>query len=250
MLRYAGEFSGFRLAAGIGYERIHDRATDTITGPAQAYWTGRKPDIDTWGGSVAVMHVPSGLFVQGHYMTVEYGDGAPALGSGYWGQALTPSTGAKAEAHQWMIQGGIAKNWFGIGNTALYGEYSSAKGWGASQGTGRSYDVDPTTVGCQTVSPAFAAPSATTGGGATLGTGLTGACGVTDTKLDTWGFGITQNVDAAASTLYLGYRHFSADIDCKTTGLNCTGSTSGAVVNNKLLTEDIHVIAGGAVVRF
>ena len=35
--------------------------------------------------------------------------------------------------------------------------------------------------------------------------------GVTDTELTVWGLGITQNVDAAASTLYLGYRNFSAD---------------------------------------
>ena len=37
--------------------------------------------------------------------------------------------------------------------------------------------------------------------------------GVTDTEMTIWGLGITQNVDAAASQLYLGYRHFDADIN-------------------------------------
>ena len=36
--------------------------------------------------------------------------------------------------------------------------------------------------------------------------------GVTDTELRIWGMGITQNVDAAASTLYLSYRNSDADI--------------------------------------
>jgi hypothetical protein len=174
-------------------------------------------------------------------MTADYSDVAPGLGSGYWGQALTPSTGQKTDGRQWLIQAGISKNWFGIGDTALYGEYGWNKGWGASQGAGRSYDVDASNAGCQTVTPVAAGLT---------NSGITGACGVTDTLMELWGIGITQNVDAAASTLYLGYRHFTADIDCRTTGANCTGLTAGAVVNNKLQTEDIHVIAGGAVVRF
>ncbi len=35
MLRYAGEFSGVRIAAGIGYEKASDRATSTTAGPAR-----------------------------------------------------------------------------------------------------------------------------------------------------------------------------------------------------------------------
>ena len=38
--------------------------------------------------------------------------------------------------------------------------------------------------------------------------------GVTDTEMRIWGMGITQNVDAAASTLYVGYRNFDAEIRC------------------------------------
>jgi hypothetical protein len=70
---------------------------------------------------------------------------------------------------------------------------------------------------------------------------------VTDTEMTIWGLGITQNVDAAASTLYLGYRHFDADINCNTA--NCGNAATGAV-NGKLPTEAIDVIVGGAVVRF
>ena len=74
--------------------------------------------------------------------------------------------------------------------------------------------------------------------------------GVTDTELTIWGIGITQNVDAAASTLYLGYRHFEADITCTGAGGwrgACAGAAGGPA--KKLQTEDIHVIVGGAVVQ-
>jgi hypothetical protein len=72
--------------------------------------------------------------------------------------------------------------------------------------------------------------------------------GVTDTELTIIGLGITQNVDAAASTLYLGYRRSQADITCTGAGATCAGAAGGAA--KSLPTEDIHVIAGGAVVRF
>ena len=102
-----------------------------------------------------------------------------------------------------MIQAGIAKNWTGLGNTAFFGEYSISNDWGAGIGAGRTYDVDPTVAACQTAAPAVL-------GGAA---GLTGLCtGVTDTKLTVWGLGVTQNIDAAATELYLDWRHFSADI--------------------------------------
>ncbi len=52
--------------------------------------------------------------------------------SGYWGQ----SADRKQDANQWMIQAGITKNWFGIGNTALYGEYSKSDDWGAGHRRG------------------------------------------------------------------------------------------------------------------
>ena len=57
------------------------------------------------------MHVPSGLFVQGSWIRFE----RPNL----VGVAAPTDDGTL-----WHIQAGIAKNWFGMGNTALYGEYA------------------------------------------------------------------------------------------------------------------------------
>ena len=78
--------------------------------------------------------------------------------------------------------------------------------------------------------------------------------GVTDTELRMWGVGITQNVDAAASTLYLSYgtpRPKSPALaptwpprSLRRVLLACWRPAKN------LQTEHIHAIIGGAVVRF
>ena len=156
------------------------------------------------------MHVPSGLFAQGHYQHAEYGF---PLSDNSWGNALicspasSPGCSAqgadekKKDASQWLVQGGIAKNWFGIGNTALYGEYGKAIDWGAlTGGTGRDYPVG----GIYTAP--FNTPYLNSNN-------FLGIQNVTDTEVRVFGFGLVQNIDAAAATLYLGYRNFSAKLN-------------------------------------
>ena len=230
MLRYAGEFSGFRIAAGIGYERIRDSNTGVTLDPASPLFVGPQPDISAWGGALSVMHVPTGLFAQGHYMTADYSINAGNAAT-YWGA----QSGHK-DFEYWLIQAGIAKNWFGVGNTAIYGEYARSSNAAANDFPGRNFAGSST----------FAAPF--TG---TATQNFTTVNGVTDTDLTVWGLGITQNVDAAASTLYLGYRNFSADVTCTgatTAAGQCAGAAGGAA--KKLATDDLHVVLGGMVVRF
>jgi hypothetical protein len=162
-LRYAGEFSGFRVAAGIGWLRNND-FVNTGTGafpaaggtPTPAYPTA-EGDQHQWSASLAVLHVPSGLFLQGHYGTTIYNRNATG-----------GSESQRPDAHQFLIQGGIAQNWTGLGNTALYAEWSRLTDFGAP----------------------FAAGA------------------VPDSNIDVAGIGVVQNIDAAAMELYLGWRHF------------------------------------------
>jgi hypothetical protein len=227
MLRYAGEFSGIRIAAGIGYENVTDRQTDITTlGPQPGRagpdnLVGDPGEVRAWGGALSLLHVPTGLFVQGHYDRISYDPPSgqitvAALSTGYWNHQTT----AQPDATQWWVQAGITKNWFGLGNTALYGEYGVSSDWGATN-TGRSFS-------------AANIPGALT------------VAGVTGTEFTVWGFGIVQNIDAAASLLYLTYRHFEADIDCRA---GCTVTGLGNVGTN-LPTEDFQYVMGGAVVKF
>jgi hypothetical protein len=214
-LRYAGEHAGFRLAGAIGFDRVTDVATPAVVDPTVAAFTGRRPDITAWGIALSAMHAPTGLFLQGHYNAVDYGGLAIGAASGYWGQ----STVNKKDTAQWLIQGGISKNWFGYGNTSLYGEYGVATDWGADNGAaGRTFAT----------------------------AGFTAVNGVTDTEMTIWGVGLVQKFDAAATDLYVGYRHMEADITCTTVA--CAGAV--AAPGSKLSTEAIDVIVMGARVLF
>jgi len=107
-LRYAGEFNGIRLAAGIGYrEETHNGGWSASNGTDLGEW-GPTSDFGkhkVLAGSASVMHMPTGLFVSGGY-------------------ADRDSTGTANDRDAWWLQAGIEKNWTGIGNTTIYGEYA------------------------------------------------------------------------------------------------------------------------------
>jgi hypothetical protein len=219
MLRYANEFNGVRVAGHIGYDRSRDRATPASVDPTAAAFTGPKPDVDAWGVAGSVLHVPSGLFLQGHWFRTSYGD---PVANGYWGSvsAGATATGFQKDGKDWLLQGGITRNWLGWGNTALYGEYGRSIDFAAFTG-GRDF---PATVACTT--PPFT--------GNCLA-GFTAIDDVIGSEARIWGIGVVQNVDAAAMELYLGYRNYSVDLD------SLAGTYSF---------EDLHVVAGGARIKF
>jgi hypothetical protein len=242
MLRYANEFNGFRVAAGIGYEHWSQLTASNgclngapatgapCAGPADL--ANPRPDVAGWGAGLSVLHVPTGLFAQGHYMAVDYNSdntmSGNQFGAGtFWGDTKN----GRIPANQFMIQAGITKNWFGFGNTAIFGEYVRSEHFGAAGAaagpSGASYSV----AGLPGGTPVF---------------------GVSDTALNVWGAGITQNLDAAATELYLDWRHFDASITCSSTGVNCQGAAAaiGTVPLQKLQTESFDAIIGGARVKF
>src|SRR5262249_5467725 len=209
-----------------------DRATPVTYDPTSAAFIGPSPDIGYFGTGLSVMHVPTGLFVQGHWSTIDYNK-PNAVGNGYFGSG---GGATQKNATHSLIQGGVGQNWVGLGNTSTYGEYGRQTDFGAAS-AGRTFAG---TVACTT--PPF------TG---TCFDHFTTVFGVTDTELTMWGVGINQRIDAASTDLYLGYRHFDADIKCTTTGPNCSGATSFAPgAKNSLSTEPFSAVIGGARVQF
>jgi predicted porin len=104
-LRYAGEFGAFRVAAGIGYHNEEN--------------LGELPDTRTLSGSASVIHVPTGLFLNGMAGGVE-NDNAARHGT---------AAGALNDNSMWGVSGGIARKWNSLGTTQLevrYGEIDSA----------------------------------------------------------------------------------------------------------------------------
>ena len=72
-------------------------------------------DCHVINGSASVMHVPTGLFLNGAYARYS-DDNRKAL----YGNIA----GVKDEDTYWTVSSGIEQNWFGIGKTTLYGEYA------------------------------------------------------------------------------------------------------------------------------
>jgi predicted porin len=165
-LRYAGEFGGFRVAAGIGYEDQDPSSTQVIQ-----LDNGARNIDDEWAASLAFLHIGTGLFVQGEYAQSEFLNGT--------------------DGTFWLVQAGISKNWFGPGNTSIYGEYGNAEDY-IKQG--------PAATGVP--------------GGSTAGLPLASS------EVDFYGVGVVQQIDAAAMELYLGWRRFEVDVSGAPVGQN------------------------------
>ena len=90
------------------------------------------------------------------------------------------------DANIWLVQAGITKNWFGLGNTSFYGEYGRAKDYI------QSGPANSTTL--------YANPT------------LAGILAAGIPQVDFYGIGVVQQIDAAAMELYLGWRRYETEI--------------------------------------
>jgi hypothetical protein len=184
-LRYAGEFGGIRVAAGIGYEAQDSSPTQTVQ-----LDNGARNMDNEWSASLSFMHVATGLFAQGQYARSEFLNGG--------------------DATYWLVQAGITKNWFGLGNTSFYGEYGEATDFIKS---------GPAATG--NASPA----------------NLNYLAGSSDVEF--YGLGVVQQIDAAAMELYLSWRRFETNV----TGVGAPNVSANG-------SSDLDLIHGGARIRF
>ncbi len=105
-LRYANEFGPVRIAAGIAYTTVDNK---DVLGASAAVM-----------GSVALMHTPTGLNVNFAAGT-EIDGGLGGVGNSGTGAYNDDTT----DAQYWYVAGGINQNFFGPGNTSIYGEYGN-----------------------------------------------------------------------------------------------------------------------------
>lgn len=170
-VRYAGTFGDVRVSATAGY--YND--TDFDNGGAG----GVDSEGKEWWAGGGLMHVPTGLFVNAIYQSVEID---AAAGSGL---------NALPSADYWYLQGGIVQKWNPLGDTKVFGSYTSAE------------------------DGFIGAALAENDGNSTLN--LQVGDEISSSKMERWAVGLSQNVDAAALQLYVLYRHTEIDL---TTTLN------------------------------
>ncbi|MCC7252559.1 porin [Hyphomicrobium sp.] len=215
-LRWAGEFGGFKIAAGIGYgEQSDGHYLDTKTVCAGRVDGSPSPSqkCDQFGGSISVIHEATGLFVNA---------GAGVKNDDLLKQQNRFSGVAGVDDQQtfWAVQAGIEKKFNSFGKTTIYGEYYDYEG-GATQRR---------TVDANTALDVFRNGNA----GAIWGTGV-----------EVFGAGIAQGFDAAALVVYLSYRHVEPELTLREI---VGGKASGAIADSPL--EDVDLVMTGAIIKF
>ncbi len=120
-LRYTGEFSGFKLAAGIGYLEITDGPETKTECNARGLGVPQDEKCAQFGGSVSILHEATGLFVSvGAGQKTDDVIGTTPLYAGV--------AGVDDKQAFWAIQAGIEKKFIDLGKTTIYGEYYDYNG--------------------------------------------------------------------------------------------------------------------------
>jgi hypothetical protein len=210
--RYAGEWAGFKVAASAAYTQW----TPDFRGP-----TGLANNIDNtdyFQAGLYVEHIPSGVFGYGAYGRIQTDGVTNAVaGIGCSGGFLAPAcagTGGNniKDGDTYYVKGGLRRRWHPLGHTVMYGEY------------GR-YD--------DSMSDALI------------------NWGIDSSETTVWGLGVVQEIDSAAMSMWLSYRHVDTDLgNCNfaRTAPNVFGTchTQGG----DLSVEDFQYVKFGALINF
>lgn len=189
-LRYAGEFGGFKVAAGIGYgEATEDGASVCET----LFTNGGQQKCSQLGGSISVLHNPTGLFAT--FAAGIYEDDN-ATSSGVF--AGTP---IDDEHTFYSIMAGIQQKVVPLGKTTVWGEYFDYEG-----------GANPRTINAGDALNPFA----------NVGR-------IWDSGVQVYGIGISQDIDAAAMALYISYRHAEGELTVRD---DITGALGAAAIDD------------------
>jgi hypothetical protein len=178
-LNFKGELGDFKIAAGIAYgqETSIDADAgiiDTCLSNGAAAGTGSDFDCEQVGGSISVMHAPTGLYLNfAGGLRTDNNIAQPGVFDGL-------AANADDESTFYAIEGGIEQKFTSLGKTTLFGQYYNLDG-----GSDDLRDSN-----------------------AVLGVG-----NIAGTELQMYGGGIVQGIDAAAMLLYVYYRHYEGDLD-------------------------------------
>jgi hypothetical protein len=270
-LRYAGEFNGVRLAAGIGYEKITDfnptadggagcanpggAPASGVPGALIAQATVSNTSCEVLGMSASAMHVPTGIFLTGAYSESKDknlgGLRGRTLGVANQGYDLFNQRTDNVyngpindKNTQFLLMGGIEQKWFSLGKSTLYGEYIKSDTGnalaGGAGGTGqlRAVGADPilSAGGCRNAQPS------TVDLAGNVVAGAAASCSIASSQVKTWGIGFNQEITAAAADAYISFRNTSGS-------LNIVDNATGAARANTG-TKDIQVLMTGMIIRF
>jgi len=172
-VRYKGKLGDFNVAAGLAY----GEASEDGASICEALFTadGRQK-CSQLGGSVSVLHDPTGLFLT--FAAGIYEDDNANSATAFAGAPIDD------EHTFYSFMAGIQQNLIPLGKTTFWGEYFDYQG-GANERTVAGTDV---------LNP------------------FAGNARIWDSGVQVYGIGISQDIDAAAMAVYISYRHFDGDL--------------------------------------
>lgn len=183
-LRYSGEWAKLlKVRAGIGY--FVDTTERPPSDPAKPTENVRDRG---WGGSLAFLHIPTGLNLSVNHGRMGHTDQCLERGA--------VSGKCRGDDQFTYLKGGIVQKLNSLGPTAFYGEHY----WGRSTHNDSKTD----TVDALALNPVVAP------------TELKGS------RSKVWGFGLAQQIEDSGVQLYIGYRHHDIDFDL----IDATGSVA------------------------
>jgi hypothetical protein len=230
-LRYAEDFGAIRFAAAVGYSQwgagpeighcsntslTGAGNTSTIPGTPGPNGTAAGTSVDCNGvqASASIMHVPTGLYLSGGYGQLTDNNRAVMANKQVAGlAAFIDDTDTS-----WWVQGGWAAKLNTLGKTTFWGSYAEYTS---------HFNLSSQTPG--------------TLSGADVLNSFGATAFVQTADASTWGLGVTQDIDAAAMKLYIGYIQSSADFTLIDGALQTRKSNP---------VDDISVVYTGATLKF
>jgi len=207
--RYSGEFNGFKLAAAVAYSQWSE---DFFTGSVPVL-VG--PGFGQVGDNRWVDYFQLGAYVEhvptGLWLYGAYGHINPngvTLPSIGLNGAIAAGGLDRADGDTYYIKGGLRERWTPLGHTVLYGEYEKFSD---------------------------ATPDFVTNAGISASTQL-------------WGLGVVQEIDAAAMSLWVSYRHIDADF--KGAGCASAVNTGALGLDVGCGTDSFQYVKAGALINF
>ncbi|MCB1519895.1 MAG: porin [Hyphomicrobiaceae bacterium] len=154
-------------------------------------------DSDYFQIGAFIHHVPTGLFVYGAYGSEDNGHLTAASLAG-GGLAASAGGNAIPDSEHFYIKAGLRRKFNELGHTVFYGEYAQHNDMLSQRLINN---------------------------------------GINSSEFERWGLGVVQEIDAAAMSMWLSYRHHEGEI---------AGGLAGAGIG----LDEFHIVKFGALINF
>ncbi|MGE0024141.1 MAG: hypothetical protein AB7S70_10990 [Hyphomicrobium sp.] len=176
---YRIDFNDWKFRFGAGYLNDKDEGGRLLDNGDPA-----RRDRSEYKGSASLLHIPTGLFATVAYVHRTF-NGLDSSDQAVFGEnttgLVTPPGTNRPPTDYLFTAFGVRKRFSWIGDTTVYGEFAR---------------VDDAITGLREAGLDDATNSE-----------------VTDSRMEMIGAAISQNIDAAAMDIYLGFRHFTFDVE-------------------------------------